>query len=91
MPCYDFVCEKCSNSVIDAIYPVSDLPDSIPCELCGGDMPRAFTVPFSVHTDEPKWIDKHLNDHVGNRKGPPITTRGQLDSYCRKHRLEQMN
>lgn len=88
MPIYEFECAnvECKH-VTDDIYSVVDVPESILCPKCL-TLARRIISAGSIHTDEPAWIDQGLRDHIQGDGERPITTRSELDNYCKAKNIE---
>ena len=83
MPTYEFQCanDNC-KATTEEVHKMVDAPEGILCPKCSSVAPRVISA-FAVFGDTPTWIDQGLRDHIQGDNEKPITTRGELDSYCK--------
>lgn len=76
MPVYEYYCENC-NGIFEALRPMREASDPVPCPLCDRDgqriMPTSFTA-FTFRDGYPRRIpDKGTYWHLGKEVKRPIT------------------
>ena len=88
MPTYEFQCanDEC-KAITEEVHRMSEVPNGILCPKCWSVAPRILSL-CSVHSDSPAWIDQGLRDHIQGDGERPITTRSELDSYCKAKNIE---
>ena len=88
MPTYEFQCANDDCRVItEEVHSMKDVPNCILCPKCWSVAPRILSL-CAVHSDSPAWIDQGLRDHIQGDGEPPITTRGELDAYCKAKNIQ---
>ncbi|MDI6858594.1 MAG: zinc ribbon domain-containing protein [Dehalococcoidia bacterium] len=76
MPLYEYYCENC-NGIFEALRPMREASDPVPCPLCSKDgqriMPTSFAA-FTFRDGYPRRIpDKGTYWHLGKEVKRPIT------------------